>query len=164
MNLYEIADSIRHIAATIDESGEITPETEAQLAGLEMSFEAKVESLCRWRAELDAEANAFLHEAKRLGDRAGVLARRSEWIKEWIRKSMLAAKVTGVDAGFFRVRVQRNGRPTITLIGDAIPDAFQRFVPAKVEFDSQAAYQAWKDGVALPEEIKVECGTHLRIS
>lgn len=164
MTLYEIADSIRHIAANIDESGELLPETEEQLAALEMSFEAKVEHLCRWRAELDAEASAFLQEAKRLGDRAGALARRSEWIKEWIRKSMLAAQLSAVDAGFFRVRAQRNGRPTITLVGDMIPEAFRRFVPARVEFDSQAAYQAWKEGMALPDQIKVECGTHLRIS
>ncbi|HZZ79642.1 MAG TPA: siphovirus Gp157 family protein [Gemmataceae bacterium] len=170
MKLYEISEELRmvgmRLAEGIDDDGEIPAEVSDELDALTVAMEQKLDGCCALHAEMAAESAAFKREADRLARLAGAAARRADWLKSYMHRCMVAAGMKSVDAGRFRVRIQNNGRPSIRLadgvpIPEGIPEAYRRVT---IEFDSQAAYEAWKNNLTLPDSIRVERGTHLRIS
>jgi hypothetical protein len=166
MKLYEISDELRMIglrlAEGVDDDGEIPADLAADLDALTVAFESKIDGCCVLQAEMVAEAAAFKREADRLAKLAGAATRRADWLKAYMHRCLTIAGVKSVDANRFRVRIQLNSRPSIRLAdGVEIPLQFRRTI---IEFDSQAAYEAWKSQKPLPEEIRVDRGTHLRIS
>lgn len=164
--LYKLTDAIREALAAIDDiaddTGEIPPDLEQVLDALQMAIEHKVEGICKFRANLIATAAGVKAEMDRLAAFYHALDSRADWLKGYILRHMMATGTQKIEAGTFRVRIQKNSRPSIALAaGAAIPEAFLRVVR---EFDGAAAYAAWKAGEKLPECVRVVEGCHLRIT
>ena len=163
LRLYDLPDAIRAVEHQIIEAdGEITPEIEAQLDHLEGEFERKAEYLALLSREAKAEAAAVKQEEDRLKARRTAAENRERRIKEYIHACMTRLGVSKVDGDRAKIAIQKNGRPSITWMGDAdaIPEAFRR---VSVSVDGAAAYNEWKAGAELPEGFRVEVGTHVRV-
>lgn len=166
MRLYDITTEMRMVQArlveSIDDDGEIPTDLAAELDGLAMNFEDKAESCCQVRAELEAEAAGYDAEIARLTKLSRAAHARADWLKNYVYVCMEQANVGKISGRLFKMRIQKNSRPSIRLAdGEPIPEDFKRI---KEEFDGQKAYDAWKAGEALPACVEVVQGTHLRIS
>jgi hypothetical protein len=163
LKLYELPDAIREVeAAIIEAEGEITDEIADRLDHLEGEFERKAEYLALLSREAKAEAAAVKQEEDRLKARRTAAENRERRIKDYLHACMLRLGVSKVDGDRAKVAIQKNGRPSITWMGeeDQVPDAFRR---VSVSVDGTAAYNAWKSGAELPEGFRVEVGTHVRV-
>jgi hypothetical protein len=160
--LYEIAKDIQAIMIRLDDGdGELSPEMAGSLDGLEMAFEAKVDNVLRYRAEMDAAANVIDAEIKRLTVLRDGYRRRAETLRSYVFRAMQALGLERVRCKLFSCWVQKNGRPSIELTAAAeVPDPYRKVT---VSFDSQKCYEDWKAGLTLPDSVTVTEGYHLRI-
>jgi hypothetical protein len=169
LKLYELPDAIREVeAAIIEAEGEITDEIADRLDHLEGEFERKAEYIALLSREAKAEAAAVKQEEDRLKARRTAAENRERRLKDYLLMCMTRLGVEKVEGERAKVRVQANGRPSITWVGkeDAIPEAFKR---VSVSVDGALAYDTWKaapederDSV-LPEGFRVEVGQHVRV-
>lgn len=89
LKLYEVHDAIEQILATaVDENGEITEETEAQLDALEMERDQIALYLARVILGERAEGEAVKSQADRLAKRARVHKNRAERLRAYIEKHL----------------------------------------------------------------------------
>lgn len=157
MRLYEVADKIREIT----DREELPDDLGVILDGLELDLRSKVDQLCRVMADESARSKAYAAEAQRLKALADQANNKHERLKDYVHASLLRAGLNKLDTDIFKLWVQRNSRPSISVHeGAKIPTAYERI---KIEFDNEKAYQDWKRGVPLPEAIHVEIGNHLRV-
>ncbi len=160
-SLYEISDSIANLLARIDEdTGEIPDDLAASLSSLEMDFQHKAATLCRYRANARAEADGITVEIDRLTAMRNRAERKAEWIRQYLHDAMKRSGLERLEVGLWRLRIQKNSRPAISYEGN-IPNDYQRL---EVVFDGARAYDDWKSGLAMPEGVVVKHGDHLRIS
>lgn len=163
VRFYELADDYAAIMMRIeDNGGELSPIDEAELDAIEAGIGAKVDAIAGVIREAQATADAFDSEAKRFADRARTARRKADGLKDYLHRAMDFAALAKVQGERFRVRIQRNGQPSVRWTRDAweLPDDFRRVI---VEPDLSAAREALKSGVLLPEGFEVVLGTHLRI-
>lgn len=164
LRLYEIPAEFRAIDEAIDDlDGEITPEIEARLDALVTGELAlHVDSIVALVRENETAAHAYHAEAQRLADLSRGRLRAAERLKEYLRANLEACGLDGAKGRLFRVRVQKNGRPSIRWEGrpETIPEPYRR---VSIDLDGTAAYEAWKAGT-LPAGFDVALGSHLRIS
>lgn len=162
--LYQIVDELTEIEAILEErGGELDDEIEARLDAIEADFERKCERLCGWRANLAASAKAYQEEADRLASRAKTLTRSADSVKRYLFAQLERSGRQKLEAGTWRLSVQRNSQPSVTVSVDpaALPERFRRIT---VEADRRALLNAWKDGTGpIPEGVVIEVGHHLRI-
>lgn len=155
-NLYDLSTAYRlHLAAIEEADGELTAETEAQLAELDARIEDKVDACCSYEEELEGTEASLAAMIKRLQERKATIAGRRKRLKDHIRNCLERAGLSRVETTLFVARLQ-NGPPSATWTGDpeAIPEAFQR-VKTLVEFDAKGAIAAFKAGDELPSGIEV---------
>ena len=164
MTLYELTQEWAEIQdALIDSGGELTPEIEARLDALPGALQVKADGYCYVIQQLLRSADAAKAEADRLSELARVRKNAADRLKDRLKSAMETTGQLKLESDRFKVRVQKNGRPSIAWTGepDALPCEYSRVA---VSLDGQAAYEAWKAGRELPEGFKVTEGTHLRIS
>lgn len=163
LKLYEIATAYEMIELALEESGgEWTPEIEAHLDALSDSLERKVENIARLIQQHTRTQEAFKAERERLETHEASHRRAAANLKAYLFTQLERIGKDRVDAGIFRVRIQKNSRPSIEWTEDpvTIPEPFRR---TKHELDGTAAYDAWKAG-GLPDGFDVKLGKHLRVS
>lgn len=164
LKLWEVGDELSEIAVLIMEAeGELTPELAARLDMMEGAFEDKIERIALKVRELEANARAAKEEADRLARIQRSFTNAAKRLKDYTLFEMQRVGKDRVETIRAKVRVQQNGRPSIrwTLDPDSAPEAYRR---TTVTVDTQAAYEAWKEGETLPEGFTVETGSHLRIA
>lgn len=162
MKLYELPTEWAALEAEIEEAGgELSPELLERLDAFEADLSRKAEAVCRVILNHDAEAAALQEESRRFAERARVARNTADRLKEYLKRTMEAVGQTKLDAGLFKVAVQRNGQPSV-IVDDptTLPIEFQRL---RIEPDRQALLDALKAGATLPAEVLVLHGTHLRI-
>lgn len=172
MKLYEIPSIIESILARADEAdGELTPELLAELEAVEIEQEYKLESICKLvknylqtEAVRKAEGDQFLAEADRIYGHAKVAAGNAKRLKEYMQRCLEAMNLKRAEAGTFKVRIQANSQPSV-IIDESVVDV--RKLPMeylKLEPNKSALALAAGRGEELPEGVRVERGSHLRIS
>lgn len=162
MKLYDILHGLRVVEAMIDNAGgEITPETEAALAGLEGSLETKCDNIAALIDEAEADVTANQDRANRFAAKARMAGNKADRLKEWLKGALEAAGRDKVKGERFAVAVQQNSAPSIRWDGEpwTMPEQFTRI---RVEPDGDRIKEAHKAGT-LPEGFTVKRGTHLRI-
>lgn len=163
MKLYEIPAAYREWENKVEDAGgEITPELEDELAGLDATLEVKVDAISSLVREADGRRDYFKAEASRLLDRASVEGNKSERLKAYLKQTLEELGKEKVVASLFTARIQRNGQPSTTILTPAekLPEAFRR---VEIVPDKDAIKAAWKRGEELPDGVSVVVGTHLRI-
>jgi hypothetical protein len=144
VKLYEIPNAYRSLMQQIEDAdGELSPEVEQSLDGLQENLETKIDSMCCLVREAESEAESFDTEIKRLQAKKKAAENRAENLKLYMSKSLQAMDLTSIKTPKFSARIQQAGRPSIkwTGLADDIPERLRR---TKVELDGNAAYEAWK--------------------
>ncbi len=160
-SLYELNQQIACILDSTTDDGELLPEVEERLSALEMAQPVKVDSICCAIAQFDADATALAEEGKRLLDRAKTLQGRHKRLKDYLKYCLESAGITKLETHHFRVWIQRNAAPSVTLAeGAEVPCRYQRI---KVELDARQVAQDYKNGLTLPASLTVTEASHLRI-
>ena len=188
--LYELSAALQAVSQLMedaaDDSGEIPPKVSERLDQLNWVFEDKVDAILRLMADLVARYVGIDSEIKRLMALRDGYHRRAEWLKSYVHECMDRTGIKKLDTKLFKVWIQKNGRPSVSLAeGKEIPEEFKR---VSYSFDSQAAYERWKrlkqleealeqtygvketsaileeiDRLKLPDSVVVKEGSHLRI-
>lgn len=163
MKLYEIPAALRIIEAQIAEAdGELTPELEAALDGLDLEFARKAEYIALMVREALGAAEAPKAEAERLTARAKAHVNRAERLKTYLHRCMEDMGQTKMIGELTTVAIQKNGTPSVIVEIDAgqLPEQYRKVT---VTADTLGLRWAYRNGDQLPEGVRVEVGTHLRI-
>jgi hypothetical protein len=165
MKLHEIANEYLTIMDDIVEAGgELTPDIESRLPVLmEKELPVKVDGYCKMIRTLETQAAVAMAEQDRIGKLISSRVKAAHRLKDWLRINLQRLGKDKVETGIFCVRIQKNGRPSITYDGnlDDLPFQFRRIT---VSLDGDAAYKRWKAGDELPEGFQITVGTQLRIT
>jgi hypothetical protein len=164
MRLYDLPEELRLIEAEIEETGgEITDAVGERLA----RFESNLDSCVDWYGALIVEskgrASVLSEEIDRLRARQAMETKRADAIRERLKATLEAMGRDKVKAEVFTARIQRNGSPS-TSVNVPVANLPAKFTRTRLEVDTDAIKAAWKAGEALPEGVRVEVGTHLRIA
>jgi chromosome segregation ATPase len=163
LKLYELPGAFRALEDEIDRrDGELDENLEARLDELELTLEEKADAIAALVREAEAEAIGVKVEQDRLAARRQTAERRAARLKAYLHDTLVTLGRDKVQGQRFRLRVQRNGVPTIRWIRDLdeLPESLKRIT---VTLDGTAAHDAYKAG-QLPDGFDVSFGTHLRIS
>lgn len=162
MKLHEIPLESRRIDALLEESsGEITPDIEVALAGLDEELSRKVDWVGTLIAEHLSRSSAYENEAARLTAMKRAQLNCADRLQAYLKSTLEALGVERVEGRFFQASIQKTGRPSIRWDGDreAIPEGYRR---VSVAPDLNAAQEAYAAGV-LPEGFVATFSTSLRI-
>lgn len=156
----EFAAAMNAIQESADDGGEITPDVAAAFDAIEMEMGTKLDNCYRVLRTLETEASASTEELDRLKRLAAARQKRADYFKNYILDSMLAAGIQKHKSAICEMRIQKNSRPAIFVDdGKDVPKEFEKIT---VSLDGTKAYEAWKAGEKLPEELIVREGCHLR--
>ncbi len=163
-SLYKLSEAYTGVMLRLDanEDGEIPADLDADLDAIQDAIETKVENICRFRADLVAHAEAIDSEIKRLTAMRDGMTRRAEWLKQYVFTSMLGTGTQKLQTPLFKLWIQRNSQPSVTMAGETIPDEFKR-EKIVVELDRAKVLEAFDAGQELPSVLRVIHGSHLRI-
>lgn len=87
MKLFEIDEAIMNC---VNEDGEVVDID--RLNALEMERDAKIESVCLWKKDLEAEAKAIDEEIKKLTQRKKTDEAKAEYLKKWVGMALNGVK------------------------------------------------------------------------
>lgn len=149
LRLYEAVDAYHTALEWLEEhedeiiaaGGEMPPELEAILDQAEGDLKEKVKRVALMVQNLAASADAAKAERDRLARTARSYEHQADALKAYLKDQLDRAGVRRVDTPVVKVRVQRASRPSITTVGEEIPERFQRM---RVELDGNAAYEHLK--------------------
>lgn len=151
MKLYELAEEYRALSDALD-SEDAEPEqfTEA-LGQLQGALEDKVEAIGKVILGLRASSDAIKAEVERLLVRRQPMARKEDWLKDYLLKEMTYAKLDKVQRDLVTVSLRK--APASCLVHDMakIPIAYRRVIPMTWEPDKRAILDLFKDtGKTVP--------------
>ncbi len=133
------------------------------------SVECEVEEKCAngiaLIKSLEHYAAAYKEEKQRLEKQQSILENWIKRIKEWYRWNLDAMGKTKVPTKYGVMSVQNNGGNAPLKIDDAgkIPKIYFTTIPAQKKVNSEALYEALKNGVEVPGAHLEPRGRSLRI-
>lgn len=161
IKLYEIGHELQSLLDSTE--GELTPEVEAALATIEMAFEQKCEAVLKYRQALLGEVEAINLEVDRLTRRAGALATKAQWLRNYVLRTMQVIGVGKVSTPTFSASVAKSP-PSVLVEPDAVlPPEYQR-TSVKVETNKAAILADYKAGKPLPVGVAVFTGSYLKVT
>lgn len=149
MKLFEIDEAIMDC---VNEDGEVVDID--RLNALEMERDAKIESVCLWKKDLEAEAKAIDEEIKKLQQRKKTDEAKAEYLKKWVGMALNGVK-------FKTPRVAVSYRHTTTTIfeGDVrtLPDRFCKITrePSKTAIKEALEQGEVIEGARIEEKESV---------
>lgn len=154
MKLYEIADIYTNLEE-IEEDVDIS----SALANVEEALEDKLESIAKVIKNLDAVADAYEDEERRLKAKKQAAKNRVDGLKKYVKDNLEAMGKDKVEAGIFKWSLQ-NSPPKLVITDESlIPDEF--FVierkPIKSEIKKAIEAEQAIDGAEIVRE------KHLRL-
>lgn len=159
----------------IETEGEVTPELQELWDKLEGDTETKIERWALWIQDRVGKAKEIKDEEARLSARRKAIESACERSKAELKRQMERIGKAKVNGLLCSIAIQNNP-PSVTcaLTDDQLRDAyygvqgddvgqFVREVPASYRIDRDAVMTAHKAGDAIPAEIAITVGSHLRI-
>lgn len=165
MRLYDMPVAFNQIEELIMEAGgELTPELETMLDQFQGELANKVDAICALIRQFSLDSTGAKCEVDRLRSLSSVRSRAAERLESYLQTNLGLLGYKRYETPRFCVSVCRNGgRPAIRWTGgDNIPEQYRK-VETKTTFDSERAYQDWKEGKELPPGVEIHQGEHLRI-
>lgn len=165
LKLWEITDEYESVLMEVFAAdGELTPELEEKLDGLEGSFLEKVERVALKIRELEGDADKAKAEKDRLYTIEKAYRRAADNLKDYLMRQMSRTGQDRVLTPKMRVRIQKNSQPSIRWTKDPeeIPEDYRRVT---VSPDLRALKEDMKasDDFTPPDGFRIEYGHHLRI-
>lgn len=132
---------------------------QALLAIVGNQIEIKSEMICKLVKSVEATAEAFKAEEKRISERRKALEAKADRIRQYMKDALLSAGIDKVDAGTFTVRV---GLSQGSLQIDDQAKLPPKYLKIIYEPDKAAIKAAIKAGESVPG-AHIEAGTTLTI-
>ncbi|SPA44647.1 siphovirus Gp157 family protein [Cupriavidus taiwanensis] len=150
LTLYTAAQDVVDLLDAFDpETGEFPEGFEAALT----QFKAKGQSVVAYLLNRDAEVEAIDGAIKRLQDRKKSLARRNDWLRDYLKDNMRAAGISELAAidGSWKAKLQIGRDASVEVYEEGLlPPDYLREVPARLEADKKLIGAAIKDGHDVP--------------
>lgn len=175
LKLYEITSEILRRLSDVAENAEGVPPVEgdededvqegllSELESWDNALESKLEGCARVVRNLSAEQTALREESARLAKRASATANRERWLKEYMMQQLLRIGKRRVDAGIFKIRIQKSPMKINILDEELIPIDFKERVESW-KIDKKSIAQLVKETGEIVEGVEAHLGEHLRIS
>lgn len=139
--LQEIVNELRTALHSIDElDGEVTPDLEKELSAAEGAFDDKVDR-CLWISkEAEAQADVYAERAKMLEDKARMLKKQSERLRDYVLANMLALGINRVETTHFTASLAETPFSVVVDEPDSFIQKYQetKCVRTKYELDKKA--------------------------
>ena len=163
--LYELAAGFNAIFDLVLDDSMDLDQLEEAIQSIECEVEEKCANGIALIKSLEHYAAAYKQEKQRFEKQQTILENRIKRIKEWYRQNLDAMGKSRVPTKYGVMSVQNNGGRAPLKIDDesSIPDAYLITVPAHKEVDSDALYEALKNGEAVPGAHLEPRGRSLRI-
>ena len=167
MNLYSIDNRILTLLDAIcseSEGGELTEEQSAMIDQLAIDRAEKLSAILKYRQTRIARAYALGAESERLRLACAVERDAAERLMRYVKDSMEKYGETKLETDVFRLLIQRNSRPaiTITVPVEDLPPQFQ-VAKTDIYLNRDLVLSTSRSGGDLPDGVLVTTGTHLRI-
>ncbi len=164
--LYDLSAEIAAIEdALVESEGEITDDVAARLDALDMTFEAKVESIVQLYRNFIGLGLAAEAEEERLARLRQSRQNAAKKLKGYLHHCLERAGRPRVEGPGFKVRLQTSSTPSVTKLPPvgSLPERFLKPLPTDREIDRRALVEAYKAGEPLPEGVEIEKGKHVQI-
>ena len=161
--LYALPVAFEAIETEIDQAdGELSADLETRLDALETNLEEKTEAIAILIRRAESEEAVYQAEVDRLTMARNVARNRKDRLKLYLLTTLQTLGRDHVATRLFKVRIQKNSAPSVRWVGEGLfPTQYQR---VKIELDATAVLRDWRAGVALPDDLVVAVGHHLRIT
>jgi len=157
MKLYELNEAFQNIQALIEDGEEGLEDT---LESINLAIEDKLENIGKVIKNLEAEANAFKEEEKRLVERRRSIENNIKRLKQYAEDSLKTTGQRKVKAGLFTFAIQKNP-PSVKIHDEKlIPEQF--FIPVEPKIDKKTLKEMLQEGAEIPGAELVQ-GEGLRI-
>jgi len=162
MTLYEITDEIKTLEdmienALTDPEGnlkDLAEEDKTALLALvdetQGKFADKAERICRYMANVKAQAEACKAEEERLAKRRKASERKTDALKWILETSMIRAGMEKAEAGTFKLAIQKNPPSVFIARLDDVPPEYWRIIPETREPDKRKMLEDLKAGEKIP--------------
>lgn len=78
------------------------------LESIQEPLEQKIENICRFLKNIEGDIAAYKNEKLRLEKKQKYLQNKYDGLKRWLKDSLELNKIDKVEAGMFKVRLQKN--------------------------------------------------------
>lgn len=165
MNLYEIAGELATLHDHLEQTGgELTPDLEAALDGLQLALSDKAANIGRWMINLQSHERALDQEIERLTMKRAAKRNLHNRLKEYVKSAMEHAGVKKIDTDTFSWRIQANP-PSVEITDQAkIPARFLVVIPESYQVDKKKLLDGLKSGEAIDGAVLVTDKTHVRLA
>lgn len=166
--LYELTDDyIKFVnyANAILENEDLTEEDLEMLVdtldSISSAIEDKVENIVKFMKNLEGDIEAYKREEERLKKRRTVQENTYKRLKEYLQNMLEVSGIHKVDAGLFKVRIQKSN-PSVEIVDEAkIPDEYK--IPQEPKIDKKKLLNDLKNGSVVEGAKIAEASYHLRI-
>lgn len=166
--LYELTDDyIKFVnyANAILENEDLTEEDLEMLVdtldSISSAIEDKVENIVKFMKNLEGDIEAYKREEERLKKRRTVQENTYKRLKEYLQNMLEVSGMHKVDAGLFKVRIQKSN-PSVEIVDEAkIPDEYK--IPQEPKIDKKKLLNDLKNGSVVEGAKIAEASYHLRI-
>lgn len=158
MKLYELSAAYAALLET--EDAEAFAVALNQLAG---AIDDKAEGVAAVIRQLEGEAEMFDAEARRLAVHARERTGRVASLKAYLLDNLERAGLDRAGGRLFTVALQASPPSVKVVDAAAVPDAFQKVIPASIVVDAQAVLAHWRQTRETPPGVEVQQGKHVRI-
>lgn len=154
MRLYEITEAYANLEAIEDDV-----DVSSALANVEGALEDKLESIAKVIKNLDAMADAYEDEERRLRTKKQAAKKRVDGLKKYVKDNLEAIGKDKVEAGIFKWSLQNSPPKLIITDESLIPDEFFMIErkPIKSEIKKAIEMEQAIDGAEIVRE------KHLRL-
>src|SRR5512139_3188873 len=139
--LWQLAAEHRALAAQL-ESLDLDEQTIADtLEGESLALQSKTQACVAVMGTLEAQAEAYKQRAAQLADHAKALAKRAEWLRQYVRDAMMVSGISEIKGPDFTAKLRTNPPRLVIDAETQVPWEFWREKVIK-EIDKVALKQA----------------------
>lgn len=167
--LYELGEQYRAFNQFVDAAWDRDDLSEDDLQmyietleSIQDEISVKVENIAKFMKNIEGDIKAFKEEEERLAKKRKYLQNKYDGLKSYTQSVLEVNKIDTVNAGIFKVKLQKNP-PSLNILDESkVPDTYKIPQPAKI--DSKAILADVKAGKNIEGVELVTDKKHLRIS
>ena len=143
--LYELSDKYYFLLNELDDAETTQDNVEILLSEIEEQFNEKAENIGKLVLSLEADADKIKDEEQRLAQRRKVLENKADWLKYYLKDSMINANLDKVEGTVLTVSL-RKSPPSVKVISeDDIPQEYRRVIPESWQPDKKSIIDYFKE-------------------
>ena len=156
MRLYEIPAAYHQL----DQLAQDGEDVSSALAALDGELTQKAEAVVYVLRNIDAEADAYASEIKRLTERKRTAEANAERLRGYVRSTMETSGIARIKAGTFSITLGEGAEKVEIDDESALPDEYVRIARSP---NRAAILASYRETGEIPVGVRIERGTRLVI-